>query len=64
MTQLSKKAFIELKAILHKQFGDGANDFSDEDIRNLGTRFLKLTATALKWRMSKDSLVAHKKVVR
>jgi len=47
---LSEPAKTELKAILLRDFGD-ISAFSDEDIENLGIRLLRLTATAIKWKL-------------
>ncbi len=46
--ELTKKALDDLKKILLNMLGDAFYDLSEEDIHNLGVRFLKITHTIVK----------------
>jgi hypothetical protein len=46
--ELKQEAINELRFILAKEIGGEINEFSDEALSLLGTRFLKLTALSLK----------------
>lgn len=47
---LDEESICQLKQILKRDLGD-ISEFSDEDIKNLGTRLLKVSATVLKRQM-------------
>lgn len=47
--KLSEKAKVDLRKILIKEVGEErANDFSDEEVNNLGLLFLNILAEDLK----------------
>jgi hypothetical protein len=48
--KLSEKAIEELKDVLRVDIGDGVNELSDQDLQDMGSFLLTVTATSLKIR--------------